>query len=173
VVMASRLGELSRPKNPELPQPLNEFYLNHAKLLCSSYRHWMGCDLVEARDSAEELLRDLFYGNFALLSHGTGNDPIFNFGNQVALNLFEFSWEELTNLPSRKSAEAVNREQRAKLLDQVTAKGFISDYSGVRISATGKRFFVENAVVWNLLDDSGLYRGQAACFESWKYVTDK
>jgi len=49
------------------------------------------------------------------------------------------------------------------LLAEVTEQGYIDHYEGVRLSKTGKRFLIKNAVVWNLLDDDGGYKGQAAC----------
>jgi hypothetical protein len=52
-------------------------------------------------------------------------------------------------------------------MHQVTTRGFITDYQGVRISRTGKRFAIRNAIVWNLTDSSGVYQGQAACFSDW------
>jgi hypothetical protein len=42
--------------------------------------------------------------------------------------------------------------------------GFIDDYAGTRISATGRRFRIERAVVWNLIDAAGVRHGQAAMF---------
>jgi hypothetical protein len=52
----------------------------------------------------------------------------------------------------------------------VTANGFINDYQGVRISKTGKRFQIRNAIVWNLTDSAGIYQGQAACFADWEFL---
>ena len=43
------------------------------------------------------------------------------------------------------------REERARLLETVARRGFIDDYSGVRISKTGRRFRIIRATVWNLL----------------------
>ena len=51
---------------------------------------------------------------------------------------------------------------------EVTSSGFIKNYAGVRISKTGRRFRIENATVWNLVDDDGTPRGQAAMFAEWK-----
>lgn len=68
-------------------------------------------------------------------------------------------------MPSRLSAEAPLREERAALLERVSRHGFIDDYAGIRISARGTRFRIENAVVWNLIDGAGVCHGQAAMFE--------
>ena len=51
--------------------------------------------------------------------------------------------------------------------------GFVDDYSGVRISATGRRFFIEKATVWNVRDERGEFAGQAAMFRHWEYLTTR
>jgi hypothetical protein len=48
--------------------------------------------------------------------------------------------------------------------------GFIDDYSGIRISKGGKRFWIRNATVWNLIDANGARVGQAARFDRWDYL---
>ena len=68
----------------------------------------------------------------------------------------------------RYSAEAVNREARAGLLARVARDGYIDDYSGVRISASGRRFCIEAATVWNLVAADGSMHGQAASFSRWQ-----
>ena len=69
--------------------------------------------------------------------------------------------------PSRLTAEFVHREERARLLDRTKREGFVDDYSGVRITRTSRRFKIERAVVWNLIDAAGTLLGQAATFERW------
>ena len=101
------------------------------------------------------------------MSHGTENEPIFCFGNENALALFEMDFDAFTRLPSRYSAGESTQEERNRLMRDVTEQGFSRNYSGVRISATGRRFRIENAVVWNLIDSSEEYRGQAAMFAHW------
>ena len=56
------------------------------------------------------------------------------------------------------------------LLAEVTQKGYIDHYEGVRISSTGKRFMIKNTVVWNLMGREGHYQGQAACFGEWEFL---
>ena len=60
------------------------------------------------------------------------------------------------------------REERERLLRRVADQGFIDDYAGVRIAADGRRFRIEQAVVWNLVDEAGTLQGQAACFHHWR-----
>ena len=117
-----------------------------------------------------ELAQRVFEAPFVLVSHGTEADPILNYGNAAALALWEMTWEELTRTPSRLTAEAPNREERARLLDAVTRRGFIDDYSGVRISKSGRRFRISRATVWNLLTETNQPCGQAAMFDKWELV---
>lgn len=77
---------------------------------------------------------------------------------------FETTPAAFIGMPSRLSAEAPLREERAALLQRVSRHGFIDDYAGIRISARATRFRIENAVVWNLIDAEGAVHGQAAMF---------
>lgn len=144
------------------PEPYN--LQNHVHCLLRSYHHWLGKDLIEP---GKDPVAALDSAPFPVLSHGTEVDPILNYGNKAALQLWEMEWEEFTRTPSRLTAEAPNREERARLLSEVAEKGFIENYSGIRISKSGRRFRVSGGTVWNLLDDNGLPAGQAATFESW------
>jgi len=139
-------------------------------MLAWSFKHWTGRELLPGVAPGEALAASLFTAPFVLVSHGTEADPILNYGNQAALNLWEMTWAELTRTPSRLTAEAPNREERARLLAQVTRHGFIDNYSGVRISKSGRRFRIHQAIVWNLLTEAGEPAGQAAMFERWEFL---
>jgi hypothetical protein len=56
------------------------------------------------------------------------------------------------------------------MLVRARKQGFIDDYKGVRISGTGKRFLVEQAIVWNVVGAEGEPLGQAATFSKWKFL---
>lgn len=153
----------------ETPSPDNHFHQGHVELLLASYQRLLQKPLLESSNEPE-LGRRVYQAEFALLSHNADSDPLFNYANQTAQELFEFSWSELVNMPSRYSAEAVNRQQREQLLAQVSSQGFIDHYSGVRIAKSGRRFLIRNAVVWNVYDDNGRYYGQAAWFNDWEFL---
>lgn len=140
---------------------------DHLQRLVNSYEKLFAEPLISA---GSKLADSLWQADFVLLSHGTEADPVFNFANQMALELFEMSFQDITSLPSRKSAEPVSQEERNRLLAEVIAHGCINDYTGVRISATGRRFYIENARVWNISDAAGEYAGQAAMFRHWRYL---
>lgn len=133
-------------------------------LIATSYERLTGRQLTTP---ADDPARALWTAPRAIVAHGIEADPIFFFGNLAALARFEMTPEQFTATPSRLSAEPMLREERQALLDRVTRHGFIDDYAGIRISATGRRFRIEQATVWNLIDTHGRVHGQAATFERW------
>lgn len=138
--------------------------------LLDSYAHWIAQELIARDGTPLDQAERLFKGPFAVVSHGLQNDPIFNYGNQTALDLWEMSWCQFTQTPSQLSAEPVNREERARMLAQAKAQGYLSDYRGIRISQSGKRFLVEPATVWNIQKPDRTPIGQAATFSNWIYL---
>ncbi|MCW8131246.1 MAG: MEKHLA domain-containing protein [Planctomycetota bacterium] len=140
-----------------------------ASRILSSYRRWLGRDLLALPPDAspETRARALFDAPIVVLSHGTQADPVLNYGNRTALTLWEMDWAALTRMPSRLTAEPALREDRAKLLADVLRQGYSEGYRGVRISRTGNRFRIEQATVWNLIDEQAAPCGQAATFSSW------
>jgi hypothetical protein len=136
------------------------------RLIAESFERLLGRPLTTGPD----VLAALWNAPGAVVAHGTETDPIFFYGNRTALSLFEMSFADFTRLPSRLSAEPLLRTERARLLERVGHDGFIEDYAGVRISASGARFRIERAVVWNLVDSAGMVHGQAAAFDQWSPV---
>jgi hypothetical protein len=154
-----------------MPQLIDDTQIiKHIEYLLQSYKRWTGHELIPPESSPHECAKALFDQPFVVLSHGTQADPILNYGNKAALDLWELTWEEFTKMPSRLTAEPVNREDREHLLEQVRRNGFIDTYSGVRITGSGRRFLIERGTVWNIVDKKNKYVGQAATFSEWKYV---
>ena len=152
---------------PARPSEENGYNQPHAQLLYDSFQELTGRYLLNLRAmDGLGLGRALFFAPFALVSHNTNADPIFNYANQTALRLFQMEWDEFVTLPSRCSAEQPHRDERETLLKQVSEQGYIDNYSGIRISKQGSRFMISEAVVWNLVDND-LLLGQAAVFERW------
>ena len=148
------------------PGIANAFQAASATLMLASHQRLLRQPLLPlAEDGAAA--RALYDAPFVALAHDSAADPVFFYANRKAQELFEMSWEEMVRLPSRHSAEPLARAERQRLLDQVARHGYIDDYSGVRISKTAKRFLIERASVWNLLDASGQVVGQAASFANW------
>lgn len=153
-----------------IPSAANNFLAGYVALLIASYKNWTGSELVNISDDPVKDAEQIFNAPFAVMSHDTSDDPLFNYANKTTLDLFEMGWSEFIGLPSRKSAEPVSQHDRTKLLEKVITQGFVDNYTGIRISASGKRFRIKNAVIWNVMDDTGRLLGQAAAFSEWEYL---
>lgn len=138
--------------------------------LLDSYHQCTGRELMERVGGAEAQAQALFTAPFVVVSHGTQDDPILNYGSQLALTLWEMSWDQLVRMPSRLTAEPVNRAERESMLERARIQGYIGDYRGVRISSSGRRFLIEQAIVWNVVDQAGHRQGQAATFSCWTFL---
>ena len=144
------------------------FLARQTRLMLSSYRHWKGKGLWPEDRPDDVLVKEVFFAPFVLCSAGTQEDPVLNYGNQKALDLWEMNWQTFTRTPGRQTAEPRERGERARFLETVKKNGFVDHYRGIRISKTGRRFEIAQAMVWNLIDGRGKYAGQAAAFENWQ-----
>jgi hypothetical protein len=144
--------------------------VRHAGDIVRSFRQVVGRDLLPPAATPADMAAMLRDAPFVVLSHGLEADPVLNYGNRAALALWEMDFAELTRMPSRVTAEPMLREERERLLAVAAAKGYIDDYAGVRISSSGRRFRIENAIIWNVQDASGAPRGQAATFDRWTFL---
>lgn len=136
------------PPTKKLISPLENYWripwvIEWSQFLLDSYAQLLKDELINRAGTADEQAQRLFSSPFVVASHGLQNDPILNYGNQTALGLWEMEWEQFTQTPSRLTAEPMNREERARMLEQAKTQGYISDYKGIRISGSGKRFLVE------------------------------
>jgi PAS domain-containing protein len=137
------------------------------ELITGSYARLLGTALIPDEADPRWLYE---HAPFAVVAHNTDLDPRFVYANKAAQACFEYTWDEFVGLPSRLSAEAPNRIERAAILEKVARDGFVRDYQGVRISKSGRRFRIDDGVVWQLIDADGVSRGQAAMFSSWTDV---
>jgi hypothetical protein len=147
-----------------------EKIIHHTQRVLKSYEHWVGQSLFSVSGSLEEQANALFKAPFVVVSHGTEADPIFNYANQQALALWEMDWATFTQIPSRESAEPIAQSERDQLLVQARSKGYIDNYRGIRISSTGRRFWIENAILWTVLNEESQPCGQAATFSTWTFI---
>lgn len=131
--------------------------------LLDSYRRWTNLTLATPET--------LFESPFVVLAHGIESPPMLWYGNRCALRLWEMEFSEFTQMPSYKTAEPDARAARESLLREVEQQGFSSGYRGIRISRTGRRFEIDRATVFNILDARGQRIGQAATFEDWRWLT--
>jgi hypothetical protein len=139
-------------------------------VLLDSFQKYLGRELIPRSDDPEDEARRLFEAPFVVVSHGTEEDPVLNYGNRAALKLWEMDAATLTSMPSRLTAEPMHRDERAEMMARALRDGYVDDYQGIRISSSGKRFHISQAIIWNLVNLSGQRVGQAATFSSWTPV---
>ena len=145
--------------------------IDWSQCLLDNYEKYLGKQLINRNGDPIAEAETLFYAPFVVVSHNRATDPILNYGNQVALDLWDMNWDEFRQTPSRCTAEPINREERQQMLSLAAKQGFIDNYQGVRISRSGKRFLIEKAIIWNLVDSNGEACGQAASFSEYFILT--
>lgn len=141
-----------------------------SQLLLDSFRRWTGRELLERAGDPSYQAHALFLSPFVVVSHGAEEDPLLNYGNQMALDLWELPWDQFVQTPSRLTAEPINRAEREWMLEQAKVRGYLDTYRGVRITSTGRRFLVDNVRIWNVVDGEGQRVGQAASFSQWTWL---
>ena len=144
--------------------------IDWSQIILDSYQKLLGKELIERTGDKSNQAKTLFYAPFVVYSHNTDPDPLYNYGNEQGLKLWEMDWQELITTPSRTTTQPLEREERAKFLEQTISKGYITDYQGIRISKKGTKYKIDNVTVWNLTDNQGKYCGQAATFSQWKII---
>lgn len=151
--------------------PFDDRVVHRCRILCDSFARLVKRPLLPDLPADDQALaRVLYEAPVVIVSHGNEADPVFWFANRLAQQLWELDWQRFTCMPSRLSAESDERATRAELLRRAAEHGYVDDYRGVRISASGRRFRIENVVLWNLSDPQGGHVGQAATFARWSFL---
>ncbi len=132
-------------------------------LLTGSYRRLSGKDLAPPGSDAHWLYEA---APMAVLAHDRQADPRFIYANRAAQACFEYGWDELVGLPSRLSALPDARAERQRMLDEVAHWGISFGYRGLRVAKSGRIFWIEDGVIWQLIAPDGSIRGQAATFSA-------
>jgi hypothetical protein len=162
------MTDVPNTPRPAEPSAADDWMLAHVAQLLDSYHALTGRRVYEGPEHGSTLARAVYHADFVLLSHGTESDPLFNYANLAAQRLFEMPWAQFVLTPSRESAEPARQEARENVMRTVREKGYVDHYSGVRIAASGRRFTIEEATVWNVRSASGDLNGQAATFTAWR-----
>lgn len=148
------------------PQPLSRQF---SALLLDSHHRLTGKELgpppVTSTDAAAQWLYE--DAPFGLLAHNTADDPTFIYANRTAQRCFEYTWDEFVGLPSRLSAAPDAQPNRDAFIRSVTRDGYATGYRGIRIARSGRRFWITDVTMWDLIDTDGTLHGQAAVFPAW------
>jgi hypothetical protein len=143
-----------------------------ALMLTSHHRAW-GKPLVAgtgANRSRRQAAQELFTAATVVLAHDGAEDPRLIYANRAALTLWRRRWQQMVGMPSRLTAEPLERSARAVALARALSSEAIAGYGGIRIDSCGRRFRIEAARLWTLRNEEGFPCGQAAAFASWWWV---
>lgn len=133
--------------------------LTHLEIIKYSYTLLTSRDLPLS--SNDNLINAFDQCSFPIASHDNSSEPLFNYANRAALNLFKMTSKQMIGLPSKDSALPIDQDERSLILEQVIKYGFIEHYQGKRVASDQSIFHIQDATVWNLLDHEKKYYGQA------------
>ncbi len=158
---------------PAEPPWLTPDGLRLARRLLLSHRLAFGVPLLRGLDPAAEPRRaaqELFAAGQVVLAHDVAADPLLIYANRAALRLWRRRWAAMVGMPSRLTAEPCQRAERADALERARRRSALRGYGGIRIDSRGRRFRIENARLWGLVDEAGSVCGQAAAFGRWWWL---
>ena len=148
---------------------------NHIRLLDNSLTKSRGAGMfdwinekLQAEGSRKKIKTALELDmdtRFGVLSHGTQSDPVYNYGNQASLILFEQTIDNLCKTPSRFSTVPELMDDRKKLIEQIETRGYGYIDNAIRISDKGNLFMMETILVWTVFDDDDQRIGLAAIYD--------
>jgi len=96
---------------------------------------------------------------YAIASHDTNS--VFNYANEVSLQLFKTNWDEMIGAHSSVSASKSLQSDRNKMLKRVVREGYVDNYKGNRMTFDGSFFQINDATIWNIVDSKNNSQGQA------------
>ena len=138
--------------------------VDHVKMIDASLRKLTGKGVTERMDvESSETISSIppnvlvdtvkksicLNKRWVLISHGTEEDPIYNFTNVAGLIAFNRSWDEVRKLPSRESVvfQSKDAKLRIELMEKVTKNGYVEGASGIRTRGGGSYIRLVDAVV--------------------------
>lgn len=137
-------------------------FVARAREILDSFHRLLGCELVPRSGDAAEDARRLYGLPRAVLAHDTSPRPLLDWANLAAARAFDATPESLLGRPSAATAPADAVADRRALFDVLARQGFVTGYSGVRVSLTGRRFVIYDVTVLEVIDAAGHPAGHAA-----------
>ena len=123
-------------------------------------------DYMDDDDEVTDISQIHNHERYAVLSHGTQEDPIYCYFNKAAFLQFKWSEDEIYQLPSRYSAPSgYDRDTREKDIEKSVLEDYSELSSVVRQTKDGELFEMVNVILWNVYDDDGQRIGQTALYD--------
>jgi hypothetical protein len=102
---------------------------------------------------------------YAVLSHGIQEDPVFCYSNVAAREAFQYTEDELYQLPSRYSAPGGGERKNRQ---SVSNNNIWFIPSGIRQRKDKSLFEFRDVILWNVYNDRGIRLGQTAVYDQAK-----
>lgn len=103
---------------------------------------------------------------YAVLSHDTAGDPVYNYGNRAAVEVFKWPEDEFYQLPSRYSApDGTIRNSRSTDIQDAIDSDLKTIALAIRQTKHGELFQLTDVMLWNVYDDDGHRVGQTAIYD--------
>ena len=90
---------------------LQHGWLEQSQNILDSYFRLLGRHLIDRQGTPAEQAETLYGAPFVVVSHGTQADPLLNYANAIALDLWKISIPKLLETPSRMTAETMHHLQ--------------------------------------------------------------
>jgi PAS domain-containing protein len=137
-------------------------WIDRATVILDSYRRLLGRDLCARTGDAAADARRLDELPVAVLAHDASTPPLLDWVNRAAAAAFDAAVPDLIGRPSAATAPPDATADRQQLFAQLREHGFVTGYSGVRVSLAGRRFLIDDVTVYELRDRDGRAAGHAA-----------
>ena len=164
-------GPGARPSDPDM---WNTYHRTHAELLHYSLLKHTGQVLLDDADD---------YGDFSatalacrtdavILSHGTEESPLLNYGTRAALNLLDCEWDEFVSLEWSDCLLASAATDLRAVAAAVDEDGYKDGIALECVSTYGQRFVVRDALAWRVDLEDGTPAGRALMFKMGDIIGD-
>ena len=154
------------------PPVVPDTLVAHISRLVRSYTVLTGRDLVPYDANPLVLAERVQRAPVILMSRSFDRDELPAYGNDLALNLWQQSWDQFTASPAADETGASEEERVMwrQAHDLALAVGHADVVSGVLSAGQGRRSRFTRATIWNVLDDDGRVVGQATLLSTWRWV---
>lgn len=163
--------ETEKPPPPPVDPYTDGDIIMHSLTIIDSYYRCVGKTIFAEKVEISAAAKKLWELPLAVVSHGTEDDPIFNYANKAALEIFNVDWATFTSWPSRETASNEEQTSRNELLAATVTN--TTDLKGiVRRTAAGREFRVLDGLLWPLTDLNGEFYGQAAIYGAVEFLDE-
>ncbi|KRA82940.1 MEKHLA domain-containing protein [Altererythrobacter sp. Root672] len=137
-------------------------------LIAESFARIAGKPLVDPASGGIE--EAMWLAPRVIMAQGIDAVPRIFYANRLALDLYEMTASAFIGMPSHLCAEPIRRAELLRMFARLDKDDWIEGFNGVRVASSGRRFKVDTALTWNVIDEHGTRVAQAASYAEWEYI---